>query len=90
MGWEGFGKQRDLAPAGFKHPPWSLALGCWVVWCRAVLPPAFLLLPAPARSRDFSPAQRTLTLPEGKGARDGLDFLIGRTPGGSAWAPNPN
>ncbi|XP_035168765.1 actin filament-associated protein 1-like 1 [Oxyura jamaicensis] len=28
--------------------------------------------------RDFSPSQRTLTLPERKGARDGLDFLIGR------------
>ncbi|XP_040394455.1 actin filament-associated protein 1-like 2 isoform X6 [Cygnus olor] len=30
------------------------------------------------RRRDFSPAQRTLTLPERKGARDGLDFLIGK------------
>ncbi|XP_066839573.1 actin filament-associated protein 1-like isoform X2 [Anser cygnoides] len=30
------------------------------------------------RRRDFSPAQRTLTLPERKGAREGLDFLIGR------------
>uniref|UniRef100_A0A8C3C1G3 PH domain-containing protein n=1 Tax=Cairina moschata TaxID=8855 RepID=A0A8C3C1G3_CAIMO len=33
---------------------------------------------APARSRDFSPAQRTLTLPERKGAGDGLDIPIGR------------
>ncbi|XP_074664011.1 actin filament-associated protein 1-like 2 [Strix aluco] len=30
------------------------------------------------RSRDLSRSQRTLTLPERKGARDGLDILLGR------------
>ncbi|XP_059687525.1 actin filament-associated protein 1-like [Gavia stellata] len=30
------------------------------------------------RSRDLSQSQRTLTLPERKGARDGLDILIGK------------
>ncbi|XP_068776987.1 actin filament-associated protein 1-like 2 [Struthio camelus] len=30
------------------------------------------------KNRDFFRSQRTLTLPESKGARDGLDFLIGK------------
>ncbi|KAM6036215.1 LOW QUALITY PROTEIN: actin filament-associated protein 1-like [Theristicus caerulescens] len=44
---------------------------------RAASPPRVKVSPT-LQSRDLSRSQRTLTLPERKGARDGLDVLIGK------------
>ncbi|KAM6294648.1 LOW QUALITY PROTEIN: actin filament-associated protein 1-like 2 [Aegotheles albertisi] len=47
------------------------------LWGRAAGPQRVEVSPE-LQSRDFSQSQRTLTLPERKGARDGLDILIGK------------
>lgn len=78
-GWDGGCGAHEHVPSfssSFLCP--SSPASAAALWGRAASPQRAKLSPE-LQSRGLSPSQRTLTLPEKKGARDGLDILIGRT-----------